>query len=98
MPAASGKLTIGLLYLAGVVQGLALVTFPAASAIFASPSGFNLSSAQYGAMFIPQVVLAILASALGPWLARRLGMRGVLLLGLGGDRRCRWRCSRRARC
>ena len=48
------------------MQGLALVTFPAASAIFTSPSGFNLSSTQYGAMFIPQVVLAILASAFGP--------------------------------
>ncbi len=85
MPQGVGKFTIGLLYLAGAVQGLALVTFPAASAIFVSPSGFNLSGAQYGAMFIPQVALAIFASALGPWLARRLGMRGVLLLGLGGD-------------
>jgi MFS transporter, FHS family, glucose/mannose:H+ symporter len=79
------KLTVGLLYLAGVVQGLALVTFPAASAIFSSPAGFNLSSTQYGAMFIPQVVLAILASAFGSSLARRLGLRGVLLLGLAGD-------------
>jgi fucose permease len=77
--------TIALLYLAGIVQGLALVTFPATSAIFTSPSGFNLSGAQYGAMFIPQVVLAIAASALGPWLAGRFGLRGVLLLGLGGD-------------
>ena len=84
-PKPADKLTVGLLYLAGLVQGLALVTFPAASAIFTSPSGFNLSGTQYGAMFIPQVVLAILASALGPRLARRLGMRGVLLLGLGGD-------------
>ena len=74
-----------LLYLCGVMQGLALVTFPAASAIFASPTGFHLSGAQYGAMFIPQVALAIFASAVGPWLARRLGMRGVLLLGLGAD-------------
>jgi MFS transporter, FHS family, glucose/mannose:H+ symporter len=83
-PAAS-RVTVGLIYLAAVMQGLALVTFPAASSIFASPSGFNLSDTQYGAMFIPQVALAILASALGPSLARRLGMRGVLLLGLGGD-------------
>jgi FHS family glucose/mannose:H+ symporter-like MFS transporter len=82
---AAGKFTIGLLYLAGVAQGLALVTFPAASAIFASPSGFALTGTQYGAMFIPQVVLAILASALGPWLSGRLGMRGVLLLGLVAD-------------
>jgi FHS family glucose/mannose:H+ symporter-like MFS transporter len=84
-PPAANRLTVGLIYLAAVMQGLALVTFPAASAIFASPSGFNLSSTQYGAMFIPQVVLAILASALGPWFAQRLGMRRVLLIGLGGD-------------
>jgi MFS transporter, FHS family, glucose/mannose:H+ symporter len=83
--ATASRVTVGLIYLAAVVQGLALVTFPAASSIFASPSGFNLSGTQYGAMFIPQVALAILASALGPWFARRLGMRGVLLLGLGGD-------------
>lgn len=81
----SDAFVVGLLYLAGVAQGLALVTFPAASAIFANPSGFNLSSAQYGAMFLPQVALAIVASALAPALARRLGMRGVLRLGLAGD-------------
>src|SRR5579875_853659 len=85
MPQTASRFEIGLLYLAGVIQGLALVTFPAASAIFASPTGFGLSGTQYGAMFIPQVVLAILASALGPRLARRFGLRGVLLLGLYGD-------------
>lgn len=85
MPEAASKLTIGLIYLAGVVQGLALVTFPAAGTIFTSPSGFGLSAAQYGEMFIPQVVLAIAASALGPLLARRVGMRGVLLMGLSAD-------------
>jgi MFS transporter, FHS family, glucose/mannose:H+ symporter len=84
-PPSANRLTVGLIYLAAVMQGLALVTFPAASSIFASPSGFGLTSTQYGALFIPQVALAILASALGPSLARRLGMRGVLLLGLGGD-------------
>jgi FHS family glucose/mannose:H+ symporter-like MFS transporter len=83
-PTAS-RFEVGLLYLAGVVQGLALVTFPAASTIFASPRGFDLSSTQYGAMFIPQVVLAILAAAFGARLARRLGLRGVLRLGLFGD-------------
>ncbi len=83
-PTAS-RFEIGLLYLAGVVQGLALVTFPAASAIFASPKGFDLSSTQYGAMFIPQVVLAILAATFGSRLAARFGLRGVLLLGLCGD-------------
>jgi fucose permease len=84
-PPAVGKLTIGLLYFAGVVQGLALVTFPAAGPIFQNASGFHLSQTQYGAMFAPQVAFAILASALGPLFARGLGLRGVLLLGLGGD-------------
>jgi MFS transporter, FHS family, glucose/mannose:H+ symporter len=84
-PQPDKRLILGLLYLTAVVQGLTLVTFPAASAIFTSPSAFNLSSAQYGAMFIPQVALAILASALGPRFASRFGLRGVLLLGLGGD-------------
>lgn len=85
MARTASRFEIGVLYLAAVVQGLALVTFPAASAIFTSPSGFGLSSTQYGAMFVPQVVLAILASAFGSRFARRLGLRGVLLLGLCGD-------------
>ena len=83
--AGRGATTLRLLYFCGAMQGLALVTFPAASAIFTSPTGFHLSSAQYGAMFVPQVALAIFASAFGPGLARRLGMRGLLLLGLGAD-------------
>ena len=85
MAQGASRFEIGLLYLAGMLQGLALVTFPAASTIFASPTGFDLSSTQYGAMFIPQVVLAILASAFGSRLARRFGLRGVLLLGLCSD-------------
>ena len=35
-------------YAAGLVQGIALVTFPAASTIFTSPSHYDLSSTQYG--------------------------------------------------
>lgn len=85
MASTASRFEIALLYAASVVQGLALVTFPAASTIFTSPDGFHLSSTQYGAMFIPQVVLAILASAFGSRLARRFGLRGVLLLGLCAD-------------
>src|SRR5258708_35905440 len=36
-------------------------------------------------MFVPQVALAILASALAPKLARRLGLRRVLLAGLASN-------------
>lgn len=85
MPKAARSSEIGLLYVIGVVQGLALISFPAASAILVSPAGFALSSTQYGAMFIPQVVLAILASAFGSTLSRRLGLRRVLQLGLAAN-------------
>lgn len=85
MERSASTFEIGLLYGTGLVQGLALVTFPAASTVFTSADGFALSGTQYGAMFIPQVVMAILASALGPRLSGRLGLRGVLMLGLGGN-------------
>src|SRR5215472_7497445 len=60
---------------AGLVQGIVLVTFPAASTIFTSKS-------EYGAMFLPQVTLAIAASLLGAGLARRITLKRVYLLGL----------------
>src|SRR5215467_2309180 len=74
-----------LIYVTGLVQGLALVTFPAASSIFTSPHGFGFSASRYGMMFIPQVILAILASSLGPRLARRWTLKRVLLAGLSAD-------------
>jgi hypothetical protein len=67
---------------AGLVQGIVLVTFPAASTIFTSKSEYGLSSTQYGAMFLPQVALAITASLAGAGLARRITAKRVYLLGL----------------
>ena len=83
--ATSSRTEIGLVYIAAVVQGLALVTFPAASSIFTTPDGFGFDSTRYGALFLPQVLLAILASAFAPRLARRWSLRRVLLAGLAGD-------------
>ena len=71
--------------LAGLVQGIVLVTFPAASTVFTDPGGYDLSSTQYGAMFLPQVLTAIVASLLGATIARRLGSKRVLLLGLAAN-------------
>jgi fucose permease len=67
---------------AGLVQGIVLVTFPAASTIFTEKSEYGLSSSQYGNMFLPQVALAITASLLGAGLARRISAKRVYLLGL----------------
>jgi predicted MFS family arabinose efflux permease len=75
---------------AGLVQGIALVTFPAASTIFTSRTSYDLSSSQYGLMFVPQVVTAITASLLGagllwPRMTRRIGEKTVYLTGLLAD-------------
>jgi fucose permease len=76
------KSEIAAVYAAGVVQGLALVTFPAASTIFTSPDYYGLSSTEYGGMFVPQAVTAIGSSLLGAGLTRRLGARRIYLIGL----------------
>jgi MFS family permease len=69
-------------YASGAAQGIVLVTFPAASTIFTSPSEYGLSNTQYGLLFLPQVATAITASLLGGWLSRRLGTKRVYMAGL----------------
>jgi len=69
-------------YAAGVVQGIALVTFPAASTIFTDPDEYDLSSTQYGTLFLPQVIAAIAAALMGASLGSRFGTKRVYLAGL----------------
>jgi MFS family permease len=69
-------------YGAAVVQGVVLVTFPAASTIFTDPDEYDLSNTQYGLLFVPQVLTAIAASLLGAALARRFGTKRIYLAGL----------------
>ena len=71
-----------LVYGGGLAQGLALVSFPAASSILTSPTGYALSTGQYGLMFAPQVAAAITAAALSPVWARRWTLQRVLQAGL----------------
>ena len=72
-------------YAAGLVQGVVLVTFPAASTIFTAPGSYGLSSTQYGAMFLPQACLAVTAALAEGALARRFGAKRVYLAGLAAD-------------
>ena len=72
-------------YVAGVIQGVALVTFPAASTVFTDPARYDLSSARYGILFLPQVIAAIVASVLGADLGARFGTKRIYLAGLAAD-------------
>ncbi|MGH8094926.1 MAG: MFS transporter [Chthoniobacterales bacterium] len=69
-------------YVAAVIQGVALVTFPAASTVFTNPAQYGLTSTQYGVMFVPQAIMAIVASLLAARLQSRLGSKRIYLLGL----------------
>jgi fucose permease len=72
-------------YAAGLVQGVALVTFPAASSILTSTAYYDLSSTAYGALFLPQAATAITAALLGTRLAGRYRTKRVFVVGLGAD-------------
>jgi MFS family permease len=79
------------------VQGVVLVTFPAASTIFTDPAEYDLSSTQYGTLFLPQVITAVAAALAGAGLGRRFGTKRVYLAGLvhsrHSGRRSRWNAS-----
>jgi fucose permease len=73
---------VAAIYTAAMVQGLTLVTFPAASTIFTNPQHYGLSGTAYGGIFFPQAMMAIVASLLGARMIRRLGIKRIYLLGL----------------
>ena len=68
---------IRIVNLAGLTQGVALVTFPAVSTILTSPKYYGLSASQYGLIFVPQVVLAISARPLSASYAKLRGRQGA---------------------
>jgi MFS family permease len=70
------------IYTTGLVQGLALVTFPAASMVLTSPQHYGLSSTAYATMFVPQAAMAVGASLLGARLIRHLGIKRIYRIGL----------------
>lgn len=79
---AASRREVSVVYLAGIVQGIVLVTFPAASTIFTAPDEYDLSNTRYGLLFVPQVLTAITASLLGSTLAHRFSTKRVYLAGL----------------
>src|SRR5262249_54810455 len=76
---------VGAVYAAGLLQGIALVTFPAASAIFTSPQHYGLSREEYGLLFVPQTLRAMGASLFSGHLARLWSEKRVYLVGLAAN-------------
>ena len=73
---------IAVVYSAGLAQGFALVVIPAASSLLTDPAGYGFSSAAYGALFVPLVIAAVIASAAGGVLVLRWGLKRLFLTGL----------------
>lgn len=71
---------VTVVYLSGFLQGLTLVSYPASSSLLKQMHG--LSDPQYGAIFLPQVALAVIGAIGGGALARRLGLKNLLWMAL----------------
>ncbi|MBS0628268.1 MAG: MFS transporter [Verrucomicrobia bacterium] len=69
-------------YGAAILQGIALVAFPAAGTIFTNPHDFHFSSVEYGSLFIPQTIFAVVFSALSTKFSKKFGSKTTFLTGL----------------
>ena len=72
-----------IVYVAALLQGMTLVSFPAVSAML--KQALSLSDADYGAIFLPQVALAIVGAVAGGALARTIGLKALLALALAAN-------------
>ena len=76
-------LTLGAFFLIGIVQGIGFTTIPSAGNFITSAAGFSFNPAQYGAIFLPMIIGAIVASLLGGSLAKKIGIKTVFCWGQG---------------
>jgi MFS family permease len=76
---------VAAVYGGGMVQGIVLVTFPAIAPILKGPPPDYGLGTEYGTIFVPQAIMAVLTSLLGAGLTRLIGGKRVLLIGLAAD-------------
>jgi fucose permease len=74
------RLAIASVYATAFLQGLAMVSFPASATLLKELKGF--SDAQYGLIFIPQIITTIAGSLAGGGLARTIGLKRLLAAAL----------------
>lgn len=68
-------------FLIGLVQGIGFSTIPAASNFLTSAEGFSFNPEQYGALFLPMFIGAIVASFFGGSIAKKIGIKSVFSIG-----------------
>ncbi|SIQ54855.1 Fucose permease [Chryseobacterium sp. RU37D] len=78
----SGIVRIIIVFLLAFFTGVNFVVFPALGTAFTDSSIFELSSSQFGNLFIPQVVCIIISCLGAPFLVNRFGPKKVLIAGL----------------
>ena len=85
MPAAefAAPSAVLIVYAGALLQGMTLVSFPAVSAMLKQT--LALSDADYGAIFLPQVALAIVGAVAGGALARTIGLKALFALALAAN-------------
>ena len=71
-------LPVGVLYGAALLQGLAQVIFPASAGVMTTTLG--LSQAQYGRIFIPQLVGSLLGGIITAVFSKRFSLKQLLQL------------------
>jgi len=81
--ASAGLPAVLIVYAGALLQGMTLVSFPAVSAML--KQALALSDADYGAIFLPQVALAIVGAVAGGALARAIGLKALLALALAAN-------------
>src|SRR5271165_3912539 len=72
-----------IVYAGALLQGMTLVSFPAVSAMLKQT--LALSDADYGAIFLPQVALAIVGAVAGGALARKIGLKALFAVALAAN-------------
>lgn len=72
--------SIVILYILALLQGITFVTVPAASNFLISADGFSFSPSEYGTLFIPMIIGAVLMSILGSRAAKKWGIKNLTTL------------------
>ena len=75
-------LTILAIYGGVLLVGISLTLFPSAGPIFKDPDLHNLSSSQFGSIFTPQTIMAIIGALSAATIAGRFGMKRLLQIGM----------------